>query len=426
MTRIGFLIPEFPGQTHAFFIRERAELVKRGVETELISTRRPKGASMATHAWAEASAAETTYLFPLSVSQFITCLGTIILAGPGAWLRCLAVIFGKSDMSIKERAKMTAMIMAGAFLKSFSKQKNLKHIHVHSCANSANVALFAHLLGGPTYSMTLHGPMRDYGRNQARKWAHAAYCIVITKDLMEEVKTKLKGISLPPLYLAPMGVNIDDFKRGTTYEPAQVGETIRLVSCGRLNFVKAHDDLIRVVAKLKEDSIDARLNICGAADSLSEVEDYSDRLKKLCRELAVEDRVNFLGSVSETRVKEELESAHFFCLASLKEPLGVATMEAMAMEIPAIVTRSPGVSEMVDSGIDGILVEPRSPDQFVQAIKHLIEHPQEAMELARRGRMKIAQHFHSGISASSIADGLKHTPLKAELTGSASPDPVHR
>lgn len=410
MTRIGFLIPEFPGQTHAFFIRERAELANLGVQTELISTRRPiSGASMATHSWAEESAKETTYLFPLSKAQMLACLGTIVMAGPRSWLRCMAVIVGKSDMGAKERMKMFAMMVAGAFLKNFCQQKGLQHVHVHSCANSANVALFARLLGGASYSLTLHGPMHDYGTNQARKWQNAAYCVVITNELMDEVKTQLQQVSLPPLYLAPMGVNIHEFKRSTMYAPVQAGETIKLVSCGRLNFVKAHDDLIRVVAMLKEAGVDTQLNICGATDSLSEVENYADILKNLCRQLEVEDRVNFLGSVSENRVKEELEAAHFFCLASLKEPLGVATMEAMAMEIPVIVTRSPGVSEMVDSGVDGVLVSPRAPEQFVAAIKQLAESPEEAMDMAHKGRMKVVQHFHSGISASRIADGLKYS-----------------
>jgi colanic acid/amylovoran biosynthesis glycosyltransferase len=409
MTRIGFLIPEFPGQTHAFFMRERVELAKLEVETELISTRRPL-AGIANHAWAEEAAKVTTYLFPLSKGQIISSIGIIVLAGPLAWFRCLAVIFGKSDMGANERLKMFAMMIAGAFLLSSCQRKGLRHVHIHSCANSANVALFARLLGGPTYSLTLHGPMHDYGTNQARKWGNAAYCIVITNELMTEVKDNLRHIALPPIYLAPMGVNINDFRRSSAYTPVRSGETIKLVSCARLNFVKAHDDLIRVVARLKEKGFNAQLNICGATDSVSDVENYFDELKKLRSELGVEDRVNFLGSLSENRIKEELESAHYFCLASLKEPLGVAIMEAMAMELPVIVTRSPGVCEMVDNGVDGILVEPRSPEQFVEAIMHLVNSPGVAIDIAHKGRMKIVRHFHSGISASRIVDGLKHTP----------------
>ncbi len=415
MSKIGFLIPEFPIQTHAFFIREREELKKLGVDTVLISTRRPDGqAGLAAHAWAEAAAKETTYLFPLSIASLIHAVITIILAGPCAWWKCFKAIFGPSDMTFSERLKMPVMMMTGAYLKRFCQIQQLHHIHVHSCANAANVAMFSRFFSGPTYSLTLHGPMQDYGTNQVNKWKYAAYCIVITQDLMDEVNSTLASITIPPTFLAPMGVNVSDFERSNAYKIAEVGEEIKLISCGRLNYVKAHDDLIRVVAKLQEKGFEAELKICGAMDAPSQAVNYDQELISLADELKVKERIHLLGSVSESRVKEELENAHFFCLASLKEPLGVATMEAMAMEIPAIVTRSPGVSEMVESDVDGVLVEPRSPDEFVNAIINLVENPELAKAIAKQGRAKIVSKFHSGVSAGKIADGLRNISCKNE------------
>ncbi len=408
MSKIGFLIPEFPIQTHAFFIREREELKKLGVDTVLISTRRPDGqAGLAAHAWAAAAANETTYLFPLGFAALVNAVITIILAGPCAWWKCVKVVLGRSDMTLVERLKMPVMMMTGAYLKRFCQIQQLSHVHVHSCANAANVAMFSRILNGPSYSLTLHGPMQDYGTNQANKWKHAAYCIVITQDLMDEVNGTLTHITIPPIYLAPMGVNISDFKRSNEYSTVTAGETIKLISCGRLNYVKAHDDLIRVVAQLQKKGIEAELKICGAMDAPSQAVQYDQELIALAEELNVKQRIHFLGSVSESRVKEELESAHFFCLASLKEPLGVATMEAMAMEIPAIVTRSPGVSEMVKNNVDGVLVEPRAPDEFVEAIINLVEQPDLAQAIAKQGRARIVSRFHSGVSAGKITEGLK-------------------
>jgi glycosyltransferase involved in cell wall biosynthesis len=50
--------------------------------------------------------------------------------------------------------------------------------------------------------------------------------------------------------------------------------------------------------------------------------------------------------VSEDTVNESLEKAQVFVLASWHEPLGVAIMEAMAMEMPVVVTGSGGVKEL--------------------------------------------------------------------------------
>lgn len=405
MTKIGFLIPEFPGQTHAFFMRERVELANQGVEGILISTQPPiAGSGNANHSWAAASAEETTYLYPLSLISFFKCISTIVAAGPTCWWSCLRVFFGESDLSSKDRIKLSPLMLLGAQLKRVSRLENFKHVHVHSCANSANIALFSKLLGGPTYSLTLHGPLQDYGPNQAAKWGHARFGIIITHELMDEILTTLHGVDLPPLSIAPMGVNVDIFKRTRPYQCCQPGESIQLVSCGRLNFVKAHDDLIRAVALLKSGGVNAKLHICGATDSLSETEDYALVLQNLCQELNVTEQVELLGSVSEERVMEELNAAHLFCLASLKEPLGVAIMEAMAMELPSIVAISPGVEELVDTEVDGILVSPRSPEQFAAAILRVANDPDLARRLGASGREKIARDFHSGISATVIAE----------------------
>src|SRR3954469_6435002 len=57
VVRVGYLIPEFPGQTHVFFWREIVALRARGVTVRLLSTRRPAGSSR--HEFAAAAAAET-------------------------------------------------------------------------------------------------------------------------------------------------------------------------------------------------------------------------------------------------------------------------------------------------------------------------------------------------------------------------------
>ena len=100
-------------------------------------------------------------------------------------------------LSFKKRLRLLALVLAGAKLVRLAEKQRWSHVHVHSCADAANVALFAHLIGDIDYSFTLHGPLEDYGPNQKQKWAHAAFAIVITKKLLAEVQEKLAG-SLPP------------------------------------------------------------------------------------------------------------------------------------------------------------------------------------------------------------------------------------
>lgn len=407
MKNIGYLIPEFPGQTHAFFIRERDEIVKRGLQPLIISTRKPiDGAGLAKHDWAEREGAKTTYLFPMGLVEFIAAKWEILKSGPTAWVKCLGLIFSAKELSFKDKLKMPLFWLAAGKLKTLSKKLDFDHIHVHSCANSAHVAMFAKVMGGPDYSLTLHGPMDDYGKNQAQKWQFAKFCVIITHELVAEVKERLSDIQLPDLYLAPMGVNVENFKRRTAYQAPHVGEPIKLVSCGRLNGVKAHDDLVRVVGLLKDRGIEADLHVCGTVDAISDKGGYLNQLNELVASLGLESQVSFLGSVSEERIRQELEACDFFCLASLKEPLGVAIMEAMAMEVPSIVTRSPGTEELIESGENGMLVSARSPEEFADVIKSLIGDAELCEAFAIKGREKIVQGFHSGVSAEKIVEGV--------------------
>jgi colanic acid/amylovoran biosynthesis glycosyltransferase len=62
---IGYFIPEFPGQTHIFFWRERQILAEIGIDTSLVSTRCPPKA-LASHSWASEAQSCTAYLVPVT------------------------------------------------------------------------------------------------------------------------------------------------------------------------------------------------------------------------------------------------------------------------------------------------------------------------------------------------------------------------
>lgn len=421
MTKIGYLIPEFPGQTHAFFMRERDELTKLGVETDIISTKPPLS-GRASHTWAQSAAAETTYLYPLTVGYVWSIAIELLRAGPLGWLRCLVTLLTARGLSLGERMKLMLFIPSGALLLSFARKHVWQHVHVHSCANAANVAMFAQRLGGISYSLTLHGRLSDYGPNQNTKWRFAKFVVVITKALTAEALANLDRSLLPRLMLAPMGVDVDRFRRAAPYVAATRQDRVRLVACGRINPCKGHDDLIRAVAELERRGIIAELSICGATDS--QRVDYRDQLEALIQENNLVDRVKLLGSVSEERVRDELQDAHFFCLGSHHEALGVATVEAMAMEVPCVVTNHPGVAEMITDGKDGKLVPVKNPLAVADAIEQLIDDPEYAVAVGQRARATIVERFHSGVSAEAILCGVTGRPDPvAQSASSEQPEP---
>jgi colanic acid/amylovoran biosynthesis glycosyltransferase len=400
MRRVGILIPEFPGQTHSFFWRELARLKDHGVEGVLISTRKPPP-GLVCHAWTQEAAARTHYLVPPSLDLGVAAIRVLtksFLQLPA----CVRAIAKAEGLDARGRARLSSLAAVGAQLVALSQREGFSHVHVHSAADAAHVALFAHLLGGVSYSLTLHGPLSDYGPNQQAKWANAAFGIVITKKLQLEMREEL-GASLPPkLVVAPMGVQVDRYIRTSPYVPWGGSGCLRVFSCGRLNPVKGHLELAEAVAALNARGMDVQLRVAGEDDAGGA--GYRLILERELKARGLEPYVKLLGAIADGEVKRELEEAHIFALASHHEPLGVAIMEAMALSLPVVVTSAGGVTELVDDGVDGLLVPPREPSKMAERISEVAASPGLARELGQKARLKIESQFDSGISARHIAE----------------------
>ena len=395
--RIGYFVPEFPASTHIFFWRELRALRESGIECDVVSTRRPEAARIS-HSWSAQAIATTVYLVPPALSRMLGGLWQIVKSGPRGWRRCSSAIWCANGISpVRGRIRMAALALMGGQLAHLAQRRRWNHVHVHSCADSANIAMFARLIGGVPYSLTLHGHFGDYGPNQKNKWKHASFGIVITRRLLEVVRQELNG-SLPAVVeVAPMGVEVQSFVRTRPYRAWDGRGPCRIFSCGRLNPCKGHDYLIRSIGLLRDHGIDVVLHIAGADDHAAG--EHRAALESIVSELNLHDRVKLLGAVSEQAVRSELEETHVFALASRRDELGVATMEAMAMNVPVVVTRSGGVTEMIDDQEDGLLVEPENPASFAAALERVLRDANLAQRLGEAGRRKVERKFHSGVSA---------------------------
>ncbi|MBD2257602.1 exopolysaccharide biosynthesis GT4 family glycosyltransferase EpsE [Pseudanabaena sp. FACHB-2040] len=404
--RIGYLIPEFPGQTHNFFWRESQALKEIGLETVLISTRKPPKEIMSA-SWAEQAQKRTTYLLPLSWSEIIQVLTVVLSAGPRAWLMCTKMVLDASDMTSRQKLRLILLIPFAAKLVWLSQEQDWSHIHVHSCADAANIAMLATSLSKSrlTYSLTLHNPLCVYGPNQAQKWGFSKFAVVITQKIYQEVVSSLRNCLPQKIEVCPMGVDLASFRRDLTYAPYDGSDAFRVFSCGRLNPCKGYEYLIRSISLLRSQGLNVRLEIAGEDEQGGA--GYRQELERLIGDLDLQDSVTLLGAVSEEAVKQGLKKAHVFVLASLEEPLGVATMEAMAMNVPVVVTNGGGVSELVDDGQNGILVPPENSDAIAQALLRISKNQRLAIELGQAAREKVVQSFSYRRSAQAIASMLE-------------------
>src|SRR5919202_3383913 len=259
--RIGYFVPEFPGQTHVFLWRERQALEELGIQADLASTRCPPKGIMS-QLWAQEAQKNTDYLVPLELKDFVGTSIEILRAGPIAWLHCLSVVTKAKDLSLPQKLRLLAMIFLGGKLAWLAREKGWSHIHVASCADAANIAMFASILSGITYSLSLLGPtLEGYGPNQEQKWEHAAFALIMSELLYKVVKERLANFLPDQVVVAPVGVNLDEMKRQRPYIPWEPNRPCRIYTCGRLNLVKGHNYLIEIAALLRQRGFDVRLQI---------------------------------------------------------------------------------------------------------------------------------------------------------------------
>lgn len=375
--RIGYLVPEFPGQTHIMFWRELHELKRLGAHVDQVSTRAP-AVQVQSHEWSAEARASTTYLFPLRTSALLGALGRMLAAGPVAWSSAAVQVF-RSERTLGTRGPLLAAVLLGARLAQLSRLRRWDHMHVHSCASAADVARFARIFGSCPFSLTLHGGLSDYGPDQQDKWSAAKAGIVITEQFRRELQAAVP--TLPDrLPLCGMGVGLYRLRRQTPYVAWRGEGQINLFSCGRLNPAKGHADLIKAVKLLREDGLPVHCAIAGEDEAGGN--GYRRELERLIRELGLEGTVQLLGALPETEVIHRLHRAHAFVLASLGEPFGVAVMEAMAAGLPTVVTDAGGNPQLVQDGTDGVLFPVADPPSLAAAVSRVLRDPELAESLA--------------------------------------------
>jgi starch synthase len=104
---------------------------------------------------------------------------------------------------------------------------------------------------------------------------------------------------------------------------------------------------------------------------------------------AIPPGVFFLGRVSQAEVAALLSQATIFALPTLREPFGIAFLDAMACGVPCVGTRNEAVPEIVRDGETGILVPPGDAVALALALERLLGDPVLARAMGARGRTRV-------------------------------------
>lgn len=219
--------------------------------------------------------------------------------------------------------------------------------------------------GKKPYVVTVHGTdvrileRSRLGRLIARRILRDAAGVTAVSSHLAEKVARVAGIDAANITVQPMPVLVQHFARGSTG-----GDGI--VALGRLTKQKNLNVILEALAYLKTDGTNVPLKIIGDGPERS-------ALELLAKQLSIDDRVRFVGSVDPHNVTSVIGNADVMAFAGSDEGFGLAAAESLMLGIPVVASQTGGgVRDVVPPTGPGRLVPANDPASMAGAIREFL------------------------------------------------------
>jgi glycosyltransferase involved in cell wall biosynthesis len=227
--------------------------------------------------------------------------------------------------------------------------------------------------------------------------------IAVSKYTVNEL-TELYGIDKNKIHVIYNGVDIERFKprpnRAEIRREFGLEKDKKVVLfVGRLYHRKGIETLLRSVPPVLKEFSNVKFVISGTGFKQKE-----ESLRKLAKELDIEDHVKFLGYVPDEKLPLLYSASDIFVLPAIYENFPFAILEAQATGLPVISTKVGGIPEFLVDNQNGFVIEPRDPTQLTQRLLTLLQDAKLAKEMGDRGRKLIEEKFDWRLITGQVID----------------------
>lgn len=206
-------------------------------------------------------------------------------------------------------------------------------------------------------------------------------------DASNRVTTVSKRVSgeLDEYYGASDATVVGNGVDADRFTPSGNSKDEYILFTGRLDYPKGVPDLINAAKSVVQGS-DVDLIITGKGPKRGQLED-------LVNKLGITEHVAFTGYVSQDELVRLYQNAMAYVLPSHYEGLPTVLLEAMACGAPAIATRVGGCPEVIEDGINGILVDPGDKSALSNAIESVVTDRDLRNQLSTNARQTIVEEY---------------------------------
>ncbi|RUS60137.1 colanic acid biosynthesis glycosyltransferase WcaL [Pseudorhodobacter sp. E13] len=398
--RIAYLVNTYPRASHTFIRREVQALERRGFTVHRFAMRSERASLIDPADLAEDDRTEHV-LAQGGMTLLRGALGWM-LRHPAQSARAIAAAMrcGKlgqgGSPGTGGRLRHLVYLLEAAFVAQRCADLQVQHLHAHFGTNSAAVAMLAHLLGGPRYSFTVHGPEEfdaPLPLALGEKIRHAAFVVAISSFGRSQLYRWAALRDWSKLHVVHCGIEPAKF---TAPAPPPSGGP-HLVAIGRLAEQKGFSLLVDAVSLAAATHPDLRLTLVGDGPLRKELE-------AAIAANGLSQMITLAGWQDEAGVQRALAQAQALILPSFAEGLPMVVMEAMAAGRPVIATAIAGVPELVVSGETGWIVPAGDAVVLAEAIAALARTPQARLiTMGAAARDRVLERHDIDVEAAKLS-----------------------
>ncbi|MFQ5510615.1 MAG: glycosyltransferase family 4 protein [Candidatus Krumholzibacteriia bacterium] len=395
--KMGYVVKMFPRLSETFILNEILELERRGVEVVIFSIKKPNEGRF--HPQVSDLKARVLYLEDLDTKKWPQWIGA-------EWpvvSEYAANLWGAvGEAMAEEDPGRVEQIWWGAWVASQARKLGLARLHAHFASMPSTVAYFAHRVTGIPFSFTAHAKdIFVYTRNEhylREKLAAASFVVTVTSFNKRYLVEYAPEVDADKIKVIHNGIDLKRFKS----DGAARREPELILGVGRLVPKKGFGDLLDACAILKKQGVPYRCLIVGGGVDAEALEEKRRKLRL--------DEVTFTGPRTVDEVRQLMRVATVFCLPCTVaedknvDALPTVLLEALACGLPAVSTTISGVPEIVETGVDGLLVEPDRPAALAEEIERLLSSPDLRARLSKAGRKKAVDKFDLQKNVKSLVD----------------------
>jgi colanic acid/amylovoran biosynthesis glycosyltransferase len=393
MMNIAYLMPTYPMPSATFIRREIAALEAQGLRVHRFATRRFAGDL--TDADDRAEQERTCYILDAGATGLAGALIANAVNHPLRWLAALTAAIRLGRRSERGVIWHLIYLAEACLLRHRLADSGARHLHVHFGTNAATVAMLCHRLGGPGYSITIHGPEEfDAPRQLALddKIHHADFVVAISQFTRSQLCRWAALEDWRKIQVIHCG--LDEIFLSSALTP--IPEQARLLNIGRLSEQKGHLLLIEAAACLHAQDVNFELVIVGDGPLRGDLE-------RLIDQHGLRGRVRITGFLDNHGVRRELEAARALVMSSFAEGLPVVIMEALALGRPVISTSIAGIPELVEPGQNGWLVPAGAVEPLVAAMAAALSASTAKLEvMGHAGAARVAERHNAVIEVKKL------------------------